>query len=97
MEQNAEIASAPEARAEYPKPTYEQLETKLGFVARKSNRRRAALRQIADSHLLLKYRHEALIRDYDHLVESFESLQEEFGEMENELESAQSKPWYKFW
>ncbi len=94
MEQNE--TSLP-ARIEYPKPSYEQLETKLGFIARKSNRRRAALRQAHDAHLVLKYHYSKLYEDYNNLRNEYADLEAEYEDAENELENTVYKPWYKFW
>lgn len=93
MEQNAET---PAARIEYPKPSYEQLETKLGFVARKSNRRRAALRQVADAFIVQKYHLNALTNDYNDLLGQYNEALAEISDLENELETKADKPWYRF-
>ena len=94
MEQNETQA---EVRKEYPKPTYEQLEAKLGFISRKSNRRRAALKQSHDVILVMKYHHKALQNDYTHLVNQYNAAMEEIKELENDLEAKEDRPWYKFW
>ncbi len=94
MEQQIQL---PGVKIEYPKPTYEQLEIKNAFISRKSNRRRAALKQIADAHLLLKYKLERLQRDYNSLSDEYDKLFYEFNELESENLTSNSKPFWKFW